>query len=131
MKTPTISSQNIKLALLASTILLLASSAALNGGTALTASAFDGIVNTIKGLLTSSMVLSMALVALFAAVWQITHGKGYGMLSMVLGVLAVAILGPTIMTSVATATRDPSIQAKQVPLSEKTSQPETSARTKL
>jgi hypothetical protein len=28
-------------------------------------------------------------------------------LSMVLGILAVAILGPTIVTSLATATRDP------------------------
>jgi hypothetical protein len=137
MKTSTLSSSKIIIALLVSAAALLMSAAALNGGTALTASAFDGIVTTIKGLLTSSMVLSMALVALFAAVWQITHGKGYGMLSMVLGVLAVAILGPTIMTSVATATRNPISQAQaekkeNAPFSEKTSSiPETTSHTKL
>ena len=86
-------------------VALIASSGALNGGTPLTASAFDGIVTTIKGMLSSSLTVAMALIALFAAVWQITHGKGYGFLSLVLGTLACAIVGPTVVTSIATATR--------------------------
>ena len=93
--------------LLAGTVGLVVSVAALNGGTALTASAFDGIVTTIKGMLSSTMVLSFAMIALFAAVWQITHGRGYGALGLVLGVLAVAIIGPTFMTSVSTTLRHP------------------------
>lgn len=98
------SHNKVSASLIVATVVLLASAAALNGGTALSASGFDSVVQTVKGLLSSTMVLSFALVALFAAVWQITHGKGYAMLSMVLGVMAVAILGPTIVTSVSTAT---------------------------
>jgi len=116
MKTKSLSSVNVSLALIVASVALLSTAGALNGGTALATSGFDIVVTTIKGLLTSTMVLSFALVALFASVWQITHGKGYGMLSMVLGVMAVAILGPAIVTSVGTSTRDPaaiSVQAKQ------------------
>jgi len=113
MKTLSLSSTGITLALLLGTVALLTSAAALNGGTALTASSFDGIVTTIKSMLSSTMVLSFALLALFAAVWQITHGKGYGLLAMVLGVLAVAILGPAIVTSLATATRNPEALIQQ------------------
>ncbi len=109
MDKSTLSSTNITIALLLGVTALLVSAAALNGGIALTISAFDGIVTTIRGMLASTMVLSFALVALFASVWQITHGKGYGMLAMVLGVLAVAILGPTIITSIATSTRNPDV----------------------
>jgi hypothetical protein len=117
MKTKSLSSVNVSLALIVASVALLSTAGALNGGTALATSGFDIVVTTIKGLLTSTMVLSFALVALFASVWQITHGKGYGMLSMVLGVMAVAILGPAIVTSVGTSTRDPaaiSAQAKHV-----------------
>ena len=106
----------ITIGLIIGTVALLTSAGALNGGTALTTSGFDGIVTTVKGLLASTMVLSFALVALFASVWQITHGRGYGMLAMVLGVLAVAILGPTIVTSVATSTRNPETISYVVPL---------------
>lgn len=107
MKKHTPSSSTINTSLIVATIVCLVSVAALNGGTALVASGFDTIIATIKSMLASTMVLSFAFVALFASVWQITHGKGYGMLSIVLGVLAVAILGPAIVTTTATATRDP------------------------
>ena len=102
-----IKSNTVTLSLLTVTVMLFTAIAALNGGTALTASAFDGIVTTIKGMLSSTMVLSFAMIALFAAVWQITHGSGYGALGLVLGVLAVAIIGPTFMTSVSTTVRHP------------------------
>jgi len=116
MKNISLSPSNITLALIIGTVALLTSVAALNGGNALSVSAFDGIVTTIKGMLASTMVLSFALVTLFASVWQITHGKGYGMLAMVLGVMAVAILGPTIVVSVATATRNPVVLTNQITL---------------
>ncbi len=116
MKKNVLSSNVITIGLIVGTVALLTSAGALNGGTALTTSGFDGIVSTVKGLLASTMVLSFALVALFASVWQITHGRGYGMLAMVLGVLAVAILGPTIVTSVATSTRNPEIISYAAPL---------------
>jgi fumarate reductase subunit D len=106
MKT-SIAPSKITIALIVGTVVILASTAALNGGVALAASSFDGIVTTIKGMLSSTMVLTFALVALFAALWQITHGKGYGMLGMVLGVMAIGILGPAIVTSVSTTTRHP------------------------
>lgn len=107
MKKRALSDSTVTTGLILATIVLLASAGALNGGTALVASGFDTIIATIKSMLASTMVLSFAFVALFAAVWQVTHGKGYGMLSIVLGVLAVAILGPAIVTTTATATRDP------------------------
>jgi hypothetical protein len=103
MKKRSLSHEKVSLALIIATVALLTSAGALNGGTALAASGFDIVVTTVRGMLASTMVLSFALVALFAAVWQITHGKGYGMLSMVLGVMCVAILGPAIVTSVGTA----------------------------
>ena len=104
-----IKSNTVLLSLISATVILLTAIAALNGGTALTASAFDGIVTTIKGMLSSTMVLSFAMIALFAAVWQITHGNGYGALGLVLGVLAVAIIGPTFMTTVSTTIRHPNV----------------------
>jgi hypothetical protein len=109
MKTSSLSSKQVTLAMIIGSVALIASAAALNGGVALAASAFDGIATTIQGMLSSTMVITFALVALFAAIWQITHGKGYGMLAMVLGVLATAILGPNIVTSVATAERPSAI----------------------
>jgi len=124
MKKYSLPSLEITPFLILASFALLSTAGALNGGTALATSGFDIVVTTIKGLLTSSMVLSFALVALFASVWQITHGKGYGMLSVVLGVMAVAILGPAIVTSVGTSTRVPValnsnvvVQAKQVVVS--------------
>lgn len=88
-------------------VTVLVGAAALNGGTAPTASAWDGLKTTLQGMLTSSWVLALAFIALVAAVWQLAHGKGYAYLATVLGLLSVALIGPTFVTSVATATRAP------------------------
>ena len=80
---------------------------ALNGGTALTAGSFDSIVTTLKNYLKSTMVVSFALMALLASVWQIMHGRGYETLTVVLLVMLVAIVGPTIITGISTTVRVP------------------------
>jgi len=91
--------------LVVGTVGLLVTIGALNGGTAPTASAWDGLVTYLKTLLTSTWVLMLAFIALIAAVWQLAHGRGYGGVALVLGVLAIALLGPGVLTSVATSTR--------------------------
>lgn len=91
-------------ALVAVPVLLMLSIAALNGGTAPTAGIWDAIVTTIQGLLKSNLVIGLALVALMGGVWSIAHGGGYGFLSVVLGVMALAFIGPSVITTIATAT---------------------------
>jgi hypothetical protein len=93
--------------LIAGTVIELVSIGALNGGTALAASAFDGLKTQITTWLSSSLVLALAFVSLFVGVWQLSHGRGYGTLGYVLGILTVALIGPTFVTTVASATRDP------------------------
>ncbi|HSY26459.1 MAG TPA: hypothetical protein VK832_03065, partial [Burkholderiaceae bacterium] len=93
--------------LVLATVGLLTTMAALNGGTALTASVWDGLKTTLISMLSSTWVLALAFIALVAAVWQIAHGRGYSYLAVILGLLSVAIIGPTFVTSVATATRAP------------------------
>lgn len=88
-----------------STFTLLLGAASLNGG-ALVASSWDGLVTTVQDMLGSTMILSFAMVALLVSVWQIFHGRGYGALSLVLGVLAVAILGPAIVTGISSSVPD-------------------------
>jgi hypothetical protein len=50
-------------------------------------------------------VLVLAFIALIAAVWQLAHGRGYGGVGLILGILAIALLGPGLVNSVATSTR--------------------------
>ncbi|PTT93014.1 hypothetical protein DBR42_00815, partial [Pelomonas sp. HMWF004] len=83
-------------------VLMVGSLLALNGGTPLASSAFDQVSTTVRNMLSSTMVVAFALLALFASVWQITHGRGYGTLSLVLGVLCCAIIGPALVTSIST-----------------------------
>lgn len=92
-------------AVLVATLGLLVSIGALNGGVALTASVWDGLTTTLQGMLTSTWVLALAFVALVVAVWQLAHGRGYTSLAVVLGLLAVALIGPTFVTTMATSTR--------------------------
>jgi len=94
-------------ALLVGTLSVLVAVAALNGGTAPTANAFSVLKTAMTGLLSSSWTLALAFVALVAAVWQIANGRGFGYLASVLGVMAVAFIGPTFVTSIATATQKP------------------------
>lgn len=82
---------------------LFACMAAMNGGTALGASAFDSVVTTLKGMLTSSWVMMLAIMVIVVAVWQLAHGGGYKTVGLVLGVLAVALVGPTFLTTVSTS----------------------------
>lgn len=99
------SKQNMTIAALIAGVAAVALSAgALNGGVAPTASAWDGLVLWFQGMMTSTWVIVMALIVLVGAVWQLAHGGGYKMLSVVLGVLAVALIGPGLVTTVATAT---------------------------
>jgi uncharacterized membrane protein len=79
---------------------------ALNGGTALTASVWDSLATWLKNMLSSTWVLVLAFIVLVAAVWQMAHGGGYGMLALVLGVLAVALIGPGFITSMSTSIGD-------------------------
>lgn len=84
-------------------IMLLGCAAAMNGGTAVTASAFDTVVDTLKGMLSSSWTIMLALIVLLVAVWQLAHGGGYKTVGLVLGVLAVALVGPGFLTTISTS----------------------------
>lgn len=97
--------QNIKGAAIAIGVPLaiLGCMAAMNNGTALSASAFDSVVTTLKGMMTSSWLMMLAIIVLVVAVWQLAHGGGYKTLGYALGVLAVALVGPTFLTTVSTA----------------------------
>ncbi|MPV65582.1 hypothetical protein [Burkholderia sp. BE17] len=83
---------------------MLISIGALNGGTALTASVWDTIQNTIKDMLNSTYVMFAVLLTLLVTIWQLAHGQGYRNLTVVLGILATALVGPALVTTVATAT---------------------------
>ena len=93
--------------LLVGTAGLLVTIGALNGGAAPTASTWDGIKTYLTSLLGSTFVLVLAFMALVVCVWQIAHGRGYAHVATILGVLAVALLGPGIVSAAATATRSP------------------------
>jgi hypothetical protein len=82
---------------------LLASVAAMNGGTALTAGAFDAVVTMLQNMLKSTWTIMLALVVLVAAVWQLAHGGGYKTIGLILGVLAIALVGPGFLTTVSTS----------------------------
>ena len=96
----------LAVAMIAATVVVLATVGALNGGVAVTTGVWDALLTTVRGLLTSTWVLALAFIALVASVWQIAHGRGYGALATVLGLLAVALIGPGMATSMATATHE-------------------------
>ena len=84
-------------------LLLIAFAGTMNNGTALSASVFDTVVIWLTDLAHSTFTLMLALIVLVVAGWQIAHGGGYKMLGLILAVLAVMILGPTFLTTMATA----------------------------
>ena len=86
---------------------VLMSAGALNGATALTTGVWDSLSTWMQGLLSSTWVLVLALAALIGAVWQLATGKGFASLGLVLGVLAVALIGPGVITTLSTSIAQP------------------------
>lgn len=89
------------------TAALLVTMGALNNGVAPTAGVWDGLKTYANDMLTSTFTIMLAFIALIICVWQIAHGRGFGHVGTVIGILAVAILGPSVVVSAATATRAP------------------------
>jgi hypothetical protein len=87
----------------AAPIVLVGACAAMNGGTALTASAFDTVVTTLQSMLSSSWTIMLALIVLVVAVWQLAHGGGYKTVGLIIGVLALALVGPGFLTTISTS----------------------------
>jgi hypothetical protein len=103
MKNPLINCAGQVLVAVAAPVALLGCMAAMNGGTALTAGAFDAVVTTLRDMLSSSWTIMLALVVLVVAVWQLAHGGGYKTVGLILGVLAVALVGPGFLTTISTS----------------------------
>jgi len=94
--------------------------AAMNGGTALAAGPFDVVVTTLRDILASSWTIMLALVVLVVAIWQLAHGGGYKTVGVILGVLAIALVGPGFLTTISTSMPDAQqvqliVQAQQAP----------------
>jgi hypothetical protein len=111
-KTPTPSTQDvdqwqITATLMLSVLTVLGTLAALNGGTALTASAWDAMVTYLQGMLSSTWVLVLAFAALLVTVWQLMHGAGYRTAGLILAILGFALIGPGVVRALATATGQP------------------------
>lgn len=87
----------------AAPLALLGCAAAMNGGTALATGPFDVVVTTLKDLLASSWTLALACVLLVVCVWQLAHGGGYKYVGFILGLLAIALVGPGMVTSISTS----------------------------
>lgn len=93
--------------LVLSVLTVLGTLAALNGGTALTASSWDSMVTYLQGMLSSTWVLVLAFVALLVTVWQLMHGAGYRTAGLILAILGFALIGPGVVRALATATGEP------------------------
>lgn len=87
----------------ATPIALLGCMAAMNGGTALAAGPFDVVVTTLRDILASSWTIMLSLVVLVVAIWQLAHGGGYKSVGVILGVLAIALVGPGMLTTISTS----------------------------
>jgi len=81
-------------------IAILGCMAAMNGGTALATGPFDVVVTTLRDILASSWTIMLALVVLVVAIWQLAHGGGYKTVGVILGVLAIALVGPGFLTTI-------------------------------
>lgn len=77
--------------------------AAMNGGTALGAGPFDALVTTLRDLLQSSWTLALCFIVLVVCVWQLAHGGGYKYVGGIIGVLALALIGPGMLTTISTS----------------------------
>jgi hypothetical protein len=103
MKTSKLQQTGKFLVAAAAPIVLIGTCAAMNGGTALSASAFDTVVTTLQGMLSSSWTIMLALIVLVVAVWQLAHGGGYKTVGLIIGVLALALIGPGFLTTISTS----------------------------
>lgn len=84
-------------------VALLGCAAAMNGGTALATGPFDVVVTTLRDMLASSWTLALCFVLLVVCVWQLAHAGGYKYVGYILGLLAIALVGPSMLTTVSTA----------------------------
>lgn len=103
-----------RLALMSVPVLALAAVGAFNGGTAPTTGVWTVIVTTMTSILQSDFAIGLALVGLLAAVWAVSTGKGFGGLMVVIGVLALAYVGPGVLQTMATALPDAVAQAQGI-----------------
>jgi hypothetical protein len=90
----------------AAPLALLGCVAAMNGGTALATGPFDVVVTTLKDMLASSWTLALGFVLLIVCVWQLAHGGGYKYVGYILGLLAIALVGPSMLTTISTSMPD-------------------------
>ncbi len=100
-------SMHLWVAMILATVGVFVTIAALNGGTALGTSAWDGLVTYLTNLLKSTWIMVLALVVLVVAVWQLAHGGGYKTLGVIIAVFAVALIGPGFMTTMSSTTAAP------------------------
>lgn len=87
----------------AAPIAVLGSMAAMNNGTSLAANEFAPVVTWLRDMLASDLTMVLALVVLLAGIWQLAHGGGYKTVGVILGVLAIALVGPGVLTTMSTS----------------------------
>lgn len=84
---------------------ILSATGALNGGTAVSTGTWDFLVTFVENtILKSNWTIFGALCALTAAVWTLMFKGTYTYVPVVLGVLGLALIGPGLVTTAATAT---------------------------
>jgi hypothetical protein len=87
----------------AAPVAVLGSMAAMNNGTSLAANEFAPVVTWLRDMLASDLTMVLALVVLLAGIWQLAHGGGYKTVGVILGVLAIALVGPGVLTTMSTS----------------------------
>ena len=98
-------------------IAVIVTAGALAGGTVPPTSVFAPLKTWLTtNFLGSDWVILCGLVALVVLVWGLMHGKGWGGASIILGILAAAILGPNLIVALATATSKPAPIARELKL---------------
>lgn len=86
-----------------SPVAMMACMAAMNSGTSLVTNEFAPVVTWLRDLLASDYTMVMALIVLVAGIWQLAHGGGYKTVAVILGVLAIALVGPGVLTTASTS----------------------------
>lgn len=86
-------------------LVVLTSMGAMNSGVAPTTGVWTTVVTYLQGMLQSDFAIGLALVAVIGGIWQLSHGRGYTFLMVVLSIIACAFLAPSAITTLATATR--------------------------